>query len=105
MSSAEFTDWQAYYKIEPFGAERDNWHMGVLAALFYNLRRHKSKPPLSASDFIYRDPVAARQKKDHEMLGWLRAKAKRKKDGRPRKARRQSGSPDAEIHDGAGPGE
>jgi hypothetical protein len=33
MSSAEFAEWMAYYQIEPFGQERDNWHAATLATL------------------------------------------------------------------------
>lgn len=54
MGSRELDDWKLFYNQEPFGAERDNWHMGVLASLFQNSRRRKSSDPKTKpGDFLY----------------------------------------------------
>ena len=75
MSSAEFAEWQQYYGLEPFGAWRDNWHAGTVAALIFNANRGKGQRALSVSDFMYLDPESAEKKRDDEMLAMLRAKA------------------------------
>jgi len=43
----------AYYKLEPFGQERDNWHTGLLAAMYANRHREKGKPVMQPSDFLW----------------------------------------------------
>ena len=55
MSSSEFMDWCAYYEIEPWGYEADNWRMGVLAATTANYSGNIKKP-LKVSDFLPRQP-------------------------------------------------
>jgi hypothetical protein len=55
MSSSEFMDWCAYYEIEPWGYEADNWRMGVLAATAANYSGNIKKP-LKVSDFLPRQP-------------------------------------------------
>ena len=32
MDAREFAQWKAYYQLEPFGAERDNLHAGIIAS-------------------------------------------------------------------------
>ena len=32
MDAHEFAQWKAYYQLEPFGADRDNLHAGIIAA-------------------------------------------------------------------------
>jgi hypothetical protein len=39
ISSRELTEWMAYYMLEPFGAERDNLHAGLVAAMVHNVDR------------------------------------------------------------------
>lgn len=48
MSATEIRDWQIYDSLEPFGEERADLRMGILAALMINLRR--TKP----SDKVYK---------------------------------------------------
>lgn len=72
MSSAEFTEYMAYYVLEPFGAWRDNWHAAQLTALMYNVNAGKGKS-VSVDEFMYHDSVAAQDKKDMEMLAKLNA--------------------------------
>lgn len=52
MSSTEFTDWIAYYQIEPFGDSRDDERIGTLIALMYNLYRKKGTKTLEWSDIF-----------------------------------------------------
>lgn len=55
MSSSEFNQWLAYYHLEPFGAERDNFHSATIATVLANIHRGKSQPPFSTEDFMLRD--------------------------------------------------
>lgn len=52
MSSAEFTEWQAYYSGEPFGDLRADHRTGILAALVANLGLGKHDKPAEPLDFI-----------------------------------------------------
>jgi len=63
LGSRELTEWLAYYKLEPFGQERDNWHTGVLASMYANVHKASGKPASKPSDFIYgaKDTTKERQ--------------------------------------------
>ena len=43
MSSNEFTEWLAYYRLEPFGEERADLRMAILAALIANVNSDGKK--------------------------------------------------------------
>lgn len=61
MDSAEFTEWQAYYQLEPFGELVADERHGSLAALMANINRNPEvKPePWFGDDFItWRDTGA-----------------------------------------------
>ena len=51
MSSAEFVEWCAFYAIEPWGFEAENWRMGLQAAVTANYSG-RVKKPLKVSDFL-----------------------------------------------------
>lgn len=55
MTSAEFTEWQAYYNLEPFGELVADQRHGVATSLLANLNRDsKARPkPYTADDFIH----------------------------------------------------
>lgn len=54
MSSAEFSEWMAYAQIEPFGEERADLRMAILATIIANANRDpKLRPePFEVSDFM-----------------------------------------------------
>jgi hypothetical protein len=52
MSSAEFMHWCAFYSLEPWGYDPDNWRTGVVAATVANAAGRKK--PLKPSDFMPR---------------------------------------------------
>ncbi len=54
MSSAEFAEWLAYYRLEPFGEERADARSALLAALIANLYRNpkRRREPYQISDFM-----------------------------------------------------
>lgn len=52
ISSVEFTDWVAYYNIEPFGDRIADVRMGMIASTMANIHRDTKKPAFEPADFI-----------------------------------------------------
>ncbi|MCL5995491.1 MAG: DUF4035 domain-containing protein [Chloroflexi bacterium] len=54
MSSREFSEWMAYYNLEPFGEERADLRMAMLASLIANVNRdpRKHSKPFEPKDFM-----------------------------------------------------
>lgn len=71
MSSREFTDWQAFYQIDPFGAQRDNWHAAMLAMV---VARALGSKDVALSDFMLREVELPQRKSPSEIFaaikGW-----------------------------------
>ena len=65
----------AYYRIEPWGPERDNWHVGMLAAMYANSHRGKGKPALDPSDFLWGSKDQSKKKQTFSTLAALDALA------------------------------
>lgn len=82
MSVREFEHWKVRYMENPFGAWRDNYHAGLIAASIYNAKR--GKPPyVSATDFIFKTVDQARDEETDRVIGSLIAMSKPGvKDGR-----------------------
>jgi len=43
-----------YYQLEPFGAERDNLHAGLICSTLANLKKAKGTQPAQAKDFLFK---------------------------------------------------
>lgn len=54
IDSAELTEWQAYYGLEPWGEEIASYRAGVIAAQIYNCAGKVTKKALSPADFMPR---------------------------------------------------
>ena len=52
ISPQEFREWIAYYRLSPFGAEREDLRAGQVAAMLGNIHRRKGAAAFKASDFI-----------------------------------------------------
>jgi Protein of unknown function (DUF4035) len=53
ISSREFTEWMAYYTLEPFGEARADLRAGEVAATIANVHRDPAKSrPFTAPDFM-----------------------------------------------------
>ena len=65
ISSAEFTEWLAYYQLEPFGEQLADLRHGTACALLANINRDAAaRPdPYQADDFIHwtKQPEAAEE--------------------------------------------
>jgi len=82
MPSSELTEWMSYYKLEPFGQERDNWHSAQIASILANVNRRKNAPAVPVDDFMYRDRTTRKQSETKGFLAGMMALAKPKaKDG------------------------
>ena len=96
MSSREFTEWLAYYRLEPFGPEADDARLAQLLALIANVNRDpkRRRTPWTPDDFLPRRGPRAepeqsnlRPRIDAAMaaiggtIGGHRAKAARATDG------------------------
>ena len=79
MSGRELVDWMEYYRVEPWGAFRDNLHAGIIAAQVVNMTPRKNAKPVKATDFLIEDREERQQKNMSGAVGMLRAIAKRKK--------------------------
>lgn len=71
MSISEFKGWQAYNRVEPFGAWRDNWHSATIAQILATVYG-KKKVPLS--DFMFLDEETRKANSDEAMVQWLDGK-------------------------------
>ncbi len=53
MSSREFSEWMAYYSLEPFGEERADLRIAILDSLIANANRDPKKgKALKPADFM-----------------------------------------------------
>ena len=52
ISSREFTEWAAFYELEPWGYEVDNYRAGLICATVANAMRGKRGKKFSAADFM-----------------------------------------------------
>ena len=54
IPSTVFNEWMAFFSLEPFGNETENWRTGVVASTIANVNRNpKRKPdPYKPKDFM-----------------------------------------------------
>lgn len=72
ISSRELSEWMAYYRLEPFGQERDNLHAGMMAAAVYNVNRAKNQQAIGAEEFLINLQPEEEAKTPQEIFGMLR---------------------------------
>lgn len=77
ISSSEITEWQAFYKIHPFGPRMENWRAGLIAATIVNANRGKGSKVMKPEDFIPKSQV----QRDQDMYELLKGMAKRGDNG------------------------
>lgn len=51
MPSHAFTEWMAYYNLEPFGDELMDFHLAQITAMLYNANRAKNSKSKQVNDF------------------------------------------------------
>lgn len=52
IDSREFTEWQAYWQLEPWGDSRGDLRAGMVASTMANLWRGADTPPFTPTDFM-----------------------------------------------------
>lgn len=52
MTSVQFAEWMAYSKLEPWGEERDDLRMGIIASTIANVNRGKGQKAFKPDDFM-----------------------------------------------------
>lgn len=73
LTSTQLSEWMAYDLIEPFGEEREDFRMGILASTIANIYKSpKRKKPYKAQDFMPSFEVIS----EEEQIARLRAKAR-----------------------------
>jgi hypothetical protein len=66
-----------YERLEPFGAQRDNFHAAMIATILANAHRDRKRPPVKMADFMYVDEETSRETADMQTLSSLRLLKKR----------------------------
>lgn len=52
LGFAELRRWEEFYRVEPWGAVRDNMHAGMIAAAIANQNRKRGSRAYSFNDFM-----------------------------------------------------
>ena len=68
MDADEFFEWLAFYRIQPWGWEIENWRTGLLASTIHNSAGKISKKPTQPSDFIPKTSSVQVQVPDYQSL-------------------------------------
>lgn len=65
ISSAEFTEWLAFYQLEPFGPEAESWRAAMLASVLANVNRDPKvrRKPYTVADFMPEVPMTVEEKR------------------------------------------
>lgn len=79
MGAGEYAMWQRYAALEPFGQERDNWHMAVLAQMYASVHKGKNKPNPTIKQFMWGTGESCKQDETKATLLALEAMAKKKR--------------------------
>lgn len=80
MSSRELSEWMAFFSLEPWGAEVEDWRFGMLASVVANANRDpkKKRKPYEPQDFMPRRDRQPSQEQTWEeqariLEAWARA--------------------------------
>jgi len=76
LGSGELTEWKAYYHIEPFGQERDNWHAATIATVIANYSG-KLRTPLHLDEFMLEPASVKKDRETKRTLAMMSAMAKK----------------------------
>lgn len=52
MGARELAEWEVFNEFEPFGEEREDLRMGILASTIANVNRGKSQRAMKPNEFI-----------------------------------------------------
>jgi hypothetical protein len=77
LTYAEVREWSAFYQIQPFGSERDNYHAALTAYMVANQNNTKKSQEIPFYKFLYTHADTARERRDSRTIAWLNSKAKK----------------------------
>src|SRR5690554_1412819 len=75
MSSRELTEWMAFFSLEPWGAEVEDWRAGLIASTIANSYRDpkRRRKPYEPKDFMpKREPLMVGEQTVEEQESILR---------------------------------
>lgn len=52
MSSRQLAEWQAFWRVEPFGELREDWRWACLLATLANMMRGEKQEPVGPQNFL-----------------------------------------------------
>ena len=73
IDSRELSEWTAFFEIEPWGTEVDDWRAGLVASTIANVNRDpkKQKKPFQPKDFMLerdKEPTPTQSPEDHQKI-------------------------------------
>lgn len=77
VSASEFIHWMAFYALEPFGSEIEDYRAGLAPAIYVNAHAgEKAGPPLSPLDLFphHRPPVEQAEPTPEEAARQIKAR-------------------------------
>ena len=78
MTSLQFAEWIAFSRLEPWGEERDDLRMGLVASTIANVNRSKGQKAFTPQQFMPSfEPIS-----EEEQVAQLLAKARKALGGR-----------------------
>jgi len=88
MSAREFAEWQAFYRLMPFGPDLDDSRFGTIAASLVNPYRGKGERAARPEDFMVSRRIGGEEQTPEQIAALLRVglAGHRKKDGKGKKA-------------------
>ena len=84
MTSSEFSDWQEYASIKPFGVSRDNLHAALIAKTIADVHRTPEEAAYTLDDFMLKTNEQRESDADRDSIQSLMAfmlQISGKKDG------------------------
>lgn len=89
ISSRELAEWAAFYRMEPWGAEAQDWRAGLIASTIANANRdpRRRRVPYQPSDFMpRREPVPEQSPEQQERIlrAWVEGLRRRHEGGHGR---------------------
>jgi hypothetical protein len=67
MDAREFSEWQAFYMLEPWGSERSDLQAGIVASVIANVNRSKHARSYTPHDFMPKFTRTARRQSNLEI--------------------------------------
>jgi len=70
LSASELSEWQAFYRLEPFGDVRANWHAAVVAQIIAQAFSFGGGRP-KVADFMWQSEGERRRAREAATIAWL----------------------------------